>query len=203
MRWPRDRAVPPWVQSRLDTDSVLRVLTIAPRWLTGLPAQDKERLPSFVIDYDQPAVQKLLPKLHSMVGPSSEAQVLQAFVKEHVRGTLQRGWDVASVVAQRREGDCSEYATLAAALARARGRAARVINGIAFVAEHGRVQAFGHVWAEVETGSGWALVDAALPLEEVLYVPVAVLRDESAAYQMTVMADLQRTSLARVNLLGN
>lgn len=96
---------------------------------------------------------------------------------------FQRGFDVASRVAARKEGDCTEHAVLLAALARAFGCPARLVLGIALVPWEGRLFAFGHAWVEVAEGGSWRLADAALlPETGARYVPLHVVDDEGPGY---------------------
>src|SRR5260221_621526 len=89
---------------------------------------------------------------------------LAQFVSRYiVTKDLLRPYDPASVVAQRREGDCSEHAVLLAALGRSFGFATRVVHGIVILEAPGHVEAEGHAWVEWADHSGWLLADAALP----------------------------------------
>ncbi|MCC6354423.1 MAG: transglutaminase family protein [Verrucomicrobiae bacterium] len=88
------------------------------------------------------------------------------------RRNLSKAFSSAAEVAKSLEGDCTEHAVLAAAVARAIGLPSRVVTGLAYL-EPGRGSglstaadkgAFGfHMWAEVMVGPDvWWPVDAAL-----------------------------------------
>lgn len=88
------------------------------------------------------------------------------------RRNLSKAFSTAAEVAKSFEGDCTEHAVLAAAVARAVGLPSRVVTGLAYL-EPGRGTglstaadkgAFGfHMWAEVMVGPDvWWPVDAAL-----------------------------------------
>ncbi|NBD95241.1 MAG: hypothetical protein GVY11_02040 [Gammaproteobacteria bacterium] len=61
---------------------------------------------------------------------------------------------------EKRAGDCSEYASLAVALAQALGVQARKVNGFV-VHEDGRLGPFDfHAWAEIRVDDRWVILDA-------------------------------------------
>jgi transglutaminase-like putative cysteine protease len=79
------------------------------------------------------------------------------------------GYASAVEVAESRQGDCSEFAVLTAALCRAVGIPAQVAVGVAYVSGFGGLQGFGgHAWTQAyvgadERGQGgrWIGLDAA------------------------------------------
>jgi hypothetical protein len=85
---------------------------------------------SFVVDFEEAAVHSLLDNLRQKYGPTPSAKDIESFVYDHVSNkTYSRSFDLASRVAARGEGDCTEHAVLFAALARAFGMYARVVFG--------------------------------------------------------------------------
>ncbi len=147
-----------------------------------LVAQDSR--PSFVIDYDEPSVQALRAEVVRLCGPSPTPDQLARFVSRYIeRKDLLRAFDLASQVARRREGDCTEHAVLLTALARLFGFPARVVTGMAIVAAGGTVEAVGHAWVEVHLSGRWQLADAAIPAEVgARYLPMEVMDDEGPAF---------------------
>jgi transglutaminase-like putative cysteine protease len=86
-----------------------------------------------------------------------------------------RGYDIASVVARRREGDCTEHAVLLAAVLRLAGFPSHLVTGIALFTDKGQPMAFGHAWVEYHDGQAWQLADASNPpsiVRRMRYVPL-------------------------------
>ena len=81
---------------------------------------------------------------------------------------------------------------LLAALARATGRAARVVLGIMLVNTPTSLLAFGHAWTEIHDGEGWRVSDATRPEAQrpgarPHYVPLMELTNEGPGYVMQVL----------------
>jgi transglutaminase-like putative cysteine protease len=148
------------------------------------------RAPTFVVDYDQPAFAPLLAELHTTIGRQPTVEQLRGFVYDYItKKDLARAYDIASVIAARREGDCTEHAVLLAALLRAHGYVARVMNGLVILDVANRPQAFGHAWVETADGGSWRVVDATRATENraARFVPLRPLADEGPAYGADVM----------------
>ena len=79
-------------------------------------------------------------------------------------GVTYDGYLSARDALREREGDCTEYALLLAAAARARGIPARVVAGLAYGSRFvGRPHAFGpHMWVQAWAGKRWVSYDAGL-----------------------------------------
>ena len=82
------------------------------------------------------------------------ARRIEAFVAGYVRNySLSVGHASAAEVAQSREGDCSEFAVLTAALCRAVGIPAQVCSGVAYIGSFRGVPGFaGHAWTQAYVG---------------------------------------------------
>jgi len=98
------------------------------------------------------------------------ARRIESFVARYIDNkSLSVGYASAVEVVESRQGDCSEFAVLTAALCRAVGIPAQVVVGVAYVKEFGGLQGFGgHAWAQAyigadEQGQGgkWIGLDAA------------------------------------------
>ncbi len=88
---------------------------------------------------------------------------IEAFVAEYVENkSLSVGYASAAEVAASRQGDCSEFAVLTAAMCRAVGVPAQVVVGVAYVKDFAGHQGFGgHAWVQAYVGSKWVGLDAA------------------------------------------
>jgi len=98
------------------------------------------------------------------------ARRIEAFVAKYIDNkSMSVGYASAAEVVESRQGDCSEFAVLLAALCRAVGIPAQVAVGVAYVSEFGGLQGFGgHAWVQAyvgadERGQGgkWIGLDAA------------------------------------------
>ena len=92
------------------------------------------------------------------------ARKIEAFVAGFVEGkNLSVGYASAAEVAASRQGDCSEFAVLTAAMCRAVGIPAQVVVGIAYVKNFAGLQDRfgGHAWVQAYIGGKWVGLDAA------------------------------------------
>jgi hypothetical protein len=87
---------------------------------------------------------------------------IEAFVAKYVEDrSLSVGYASAAEVAESRQGDCSEFAVLTAALCRAVGIPAQVVVGVAYVNDFAGHQGFGgHAWTRAYVGTKWVGLDA-------------------------------------------
>jgi transglutaminase-like putative cysteine protease len=164
--------------------------------------------PTFVFDFLEPSVVRLSSEFATM-SPKQSApdtaylDALTAFVAGKVRGTYDRGFDIASEVAVRREGDCKQFAVLTVALARADGVPARLVAGMALLRNGTRYTTFGHAWAELQIEGRWQVADAALAGagKSPRYLPFGVLENEGMGYTGD-LARLTSVWVQRVEVLG-
>ena len=157
---------------------------------------------TFLVDFDDAPVPELVAQLRAD-SPRPQPADIVAFVAKTVKGSHDRGMDIASQVARNRNGDCTEFAVLTAAIARAVGLPARVVVGVAVVTHEGDVNAYGHAWAEIADGAGWQVGDAALATValDVRYLPLGVLDDEGPGYEMS-LARLMPLWVSKVTVLA-
>ena len=154
-----------------------------------LPAH---RTATFVVDFAEPPVAKLSNKLGESYGAEPSIDELVRFVDMAIREkSYRRQFDLASQVAISGEGDCTEHAVLLAAMARATGRAARVVLGVMLVETAEELMALGHAWTEIHDGHAWRVADATrpevqLPQARPRYVPLLGLEDEGPGYALQV-----------------
>ncbi|HUT44976.1 MAG TPA: transglutaminase-like domain-containing protein [Sedimentisphaerales bacterium] len=90
------------------------------------------------------------------------ARKIEAFVAEYIENrSLSVGYASATEVAASRQGDCSEFAVLTAAMCRAVGIPAQVVAGVAYVDDFLGQQGFGgHAWTQAYIGGKWVGLDA-------------------------------------------
>jgi hypothetical protein len=164
---------------------------------------EQERRCSFVLDCDAAPVLSLLDQLRQRA-PAPTVNDVTALVSAHISDkSYARGFDIASVVARRHEGDCTEHAVLLAALLRGIGIPSHVVLGIALIDLDDRLMAFGHAWVEYHDGRAWQLADAANPGEErrrIRYLPVRQLREEGPAYARALFTGLQLTDIQAIGV---
>lgn len=163
------------------------------------------RAASFVVDYDTPAVEAVATRILTEHGDEPTPEQISDFVHAFIEPVMGRGFDFASKVARTRAGDCTEHAVLYAALARRLGYPARVVFGVAIVAEKdGTYQAYGHAWNEVATAKGWQLVDSTgIDADgQIARLPSGYLEDESAGYGRSFITMLN-SAIHRVEILGS
>jgi len=98
------------------------------------------------------------------------ARRIESFVAQYISNkSMSVGYASAAEVVESRQGDCSEFAVLTAAMCRAVGIPAQVVVGVAYVEEFGGLQGFGgHAWTQAYLGGdkqgkggNWVGLDAA------------------------------------------
>jgi len=123
--------------------------------------------PSRFLQSDLPVIRDLAKEAVGDARDASEAvRRIEEFVGRYVRRRdLSVGYASAAEVAASRQGDCSEFAVLTAALCRAVGIPAEVVVGIAYVEDFaGRSGFGGHAWVRAYIGEPtrkWVGLDAA------------------------------------------
>jgi hypothetical protein len=120
--------------------------------------------PTRYVQSDHKSIIKLARRA---VGDSKDAAKaagkIEAFVGDYVENrSLSVGYATAEEVAASRQGDCSEFSVLTAAMCRAVGIPARVVVGVAYVKEYAGLenQFGGHMWTEAYLGNEWIGLDA-------------------------------------------
>lgn len=157
---------------------------------------------TFVVDFAEPDAAKLHAELTQAASAKPDRPDIVEFAAGAIKGSLDRSFDPASVAARNRRGDCSEYAVVVAALARATGLPARVVVGVALISKDGRHEAYGHAWAEVQEGGRWVVADSALHSvgADVEYLPFGVLTDEGPGYILE-LARMSQVWIERIVVL--
>lgn len=131
------------------------------------PSADELRrylAPNAWVDSDDRAV-RAFARGASGGSVESRMSALALAVRRHMTGAIDyRRYATAAEALASREGDCTEFAVLLAAAARARGIPTRLVAGITYGSRLlGQPHAFGpHMWVQAWTGQRWRSYDAAL-----------------------------------------
>jgi hypothetical protein len=90
------------------------------------------------------------------------ARKIEAFVSQYIENrSLSVGYATAAEVVASRQGDCTEFAVLTAAMCRAVGIPAQVVAGVAYVDDFLGQRGFGgHAWTQAYIGGKWVGLDA-------------------------------------------
>lgn len=201
---------------RDDSDQLVVEITATSRF-GGEPTASHGRA-TWVVDYEQPSVQALLQGRRAQTAddeanlgvidantdPDAIAGLIEFSGDQITNVNYRNGFQIASQVAKRQEGDCSEHAVLQTAFARAEGYPARVILGLMLAISGGELEAWGHAWSEIHDGEGWVLADSTRPLrhvDAVYYLPVMELKNEGTGHIMEVFRFSQLRP-SEVTLLG-
>ncbi|MEW9797717.1 transglutaminase-like domain-containing protein [Alteromonas sp. CYL-A6] len=146
---------------------------------------------SFVVDTDEPATRAFTDGFPAAADTPPTPDALMAYVDSYIDNpSYIHGFNIASVIATQRSGDCTEYAVLTSALARALGLPARVILGTVIIDSGDGVLAFGHAWSEVQFDGQWHITDSALYRStgtRHFYLPSGALDNEGPGFGMSLM----------------
>ncbi|HYV65716.1 MAG TPA: transglutaminase-like domain-containing protein [Myxococcales bacterium] len=205
--WPIDPRKRVELRDRLDARWDEAGATVR---LAGYPSSADRVLPgylrpSFLVDFDEPPVAALRERVQRDSGEHPRTRQLEAFVARYVeKKVYTRAHDPASVVARRREGDCTEHAVLLAALARMFGIPARLVVGLALIAPRGQLRAVGHEWVETFEEGSWRPADAIQVDESSVFVrlPLSVVSDEGPGFALSLLGSLSPLDLREVRLLA-
>lgn len=152
--------------------------------------------PSFIIDYNLEVFQQLRKEIIAAHGAGPGGENLAAYVNRYIENkNYTRGFDVASRVAERKEGDCTEHAALLVSLMRMFKIPAKMAFGIKiFTGREGEgYGAFGHAWVEYLDNGKWKAADPTLGMDvDHTYIPLGVLKNEEMDYSMDLVALIQR-----------
>ncbi len=131
-------------------------------------------LPNQWLETEEPVIAEMSREAAGDAGDAlTAARRIERYVRRHIsRKSLAMGMATAAQTARQKEGDCTEHAMLVAALARAAGIPARVVEGVAYVSDS-RGGMFGyHMWAEAYVGE-WLPLDAALEGHDATHLVLA------------------------------
>ncbi len=121
--------------------------------------------PNAWVQSDHPTLRALLRSARANGSVDGRMFRLVRFVQKHMDGSRQSlGYASALQAATNRSGDCTEFALLLAALARASHIPARVVGGLVYSSHFtGKGNVFSpHAWVQVWNGSRWVSFDAGM-----------------------------------------
>lgn len=103
-------------------------------------------------------VQRAKALTQSLHDDEARVRALLIFVSEHLMAGTELREQTAAEILRSKTADCTEYAQLFVALARANGLSAREVSGLVYLGDS--QQRFGgHTWAEVVVDGRWQSVD--------------------------------------------
>ena len=130
------------------------------------PPQPGDLAANAWLQSDDPLIRELTAKAIGNAGtPVLKMRRLRNFVSGYItQHGLDVGYASALEVANHRQGDCTEFAVLLAAMARAAGVPARVVTGMVYTDRYGNAARVfvPHAWVQAWTGQRWQSYDAAL-----------------------------------------
>lgn len=191
-----------------DDNIVTFSLSQSPRFIGK--RKNKYKQDSFVIDFKEQSMKEFLDEFallsQSKINKkNSILQVMTDYVSEYISlPTYIHGFNFASTVATSKSGDCTEYAVLLAALARANGLSSRVIIGTVIIMDDVSVDAVGHAWTEVWYNNEWHILDAALNNmpAQVYYMPTGELSNEGPGFAISLMENTILMPIKIINISG-
>ena len=120
-----------------------------------------------------------------------QMHLLEKAVKAHMTGAIDfRRYDAASAALKSHNGDCTEFAVLLAAAARARGIPTRLAYGIAYASRFtGASHVFSpHVWVQAWDGQRWTSYDAGMGQFDSAHIALAIGDGRPANFRNVVRA---------------
>lgn len=121
--------------------------------------------PTRFLQSDRKEIIKLARRAIGDTKDAAEAvKRIEAFVAGYIENkNLSVGYATAAEVAASRQGDCTEFAVLTAAMCRAVGIPAQIVMGLAYVDEYSdlRDRFGGHAWVQAYIGNKWVGLDSA------------------------------------------
>ena len=130
------------------------------------PPQPGDRAANAWLQSDAPAIRRLAAQaVGNAQSDLARMRRLRAFVSDYITTHgLDVGYASALETLDSRQGDCTEYAVLLAAMARSQGIATRVVSGMVYADRFaGADRVFvPHEWVQAWVGGHWQSFDAAL-----------------------------------------
>jgi len=150
--------------------------------------------PSFVIDFNVEAFKQIREEIVKEYGEKPDPENLINYVNNYIKDkNFNRGFDIASVIAEKREGDCTEHAVLLVSIMRMFKIPARLVIGVKVLNGKENGLAYGHAWVEYILNGKWNGADPSL-LDKVdhSYIPLGTLDREGMDYSMGMITLFNR-----------
>jgi hypothetical protein len=130
------------------------------------PPGDEDRRANAWLQSDAPVIRNLATQVVGDASNDSQRmRRLRIFVSNYItQHGLDVGYASALEVVSNRQGDCTEYAVLLAALARAQGIPARVVTGMVYADRYANTMRvfLPHAWVQAWIDGHWQSYDSAL-----------------------------------------
>jgi hypothetical protein len=174
-------AIPVTAEQDVVMDGGKAVVTICRTCGKAARFTDAERraylAPNRWVQSDAPEVRDFA-RLNSGRGPPAQvmAELVEAIRKHMSGGVDYLGYASATQALESRAGDCTEFAVLLAAAARARGIPARITSGLVYADRFsGKKDVFSpHTWVQAWIGDRWVSFDAGLGSFDATHIALAV-----------------------------
>lgn len=152
------------------------------------------REPSFINDFDAELFKPLREEIIKKYGETPSPDELTRYVNNYITAkNFNRGFDIASVVARKKEGDCTEHAVLLVSLMRMFNIPARLAIGIKIYRKDDLILAVGHAWVEYILGGKWKGADPSLlTAVDHSYIPLGNLEREGLDYTIGMITLFNR-----------
>lgn len=157
--------------SKADKKSVVvKVLPAVPSAGTTFPYEGEDRAAKKAMKsnrYLQSEDDKVVALARKAIGKATDAaeaaRSIEAFVRKYLKKQpISLTYERAGEVLEKKEGDCTEFALLTAAMCRAVGIPARTVYGVVYQKEFGGGKDLfvPHMWVEAYVGNAWFGLDA-------------------------------------------
>jgi hypothetical protein len=157
--------------------------------------------PTFAVTSADPEIVQLARQLEAGAGdPPGRIASILAWMDANIGKAALDAFTASDVLRERR-AECQGHAYLFAALARAMGIPARVVNGIVFSAEHGGFVY--HTWNEAHlAGEGWRALDATFGQARADATHLKLIEGETLAELAPLAGMIGRASVASVRAVA-
>ena len=151
---------------------------------------------TFLVDFQDSIFNPIYLSIERDFGKNPTPSQLKTFTNKYILSNYERSFDIASRVAQIKEGDCTEHTLFLSALSRKYRYPTKIAMGFVIYLFGGQLKATVHMWPEVFSSDLWQIQDSAFSVENSsfsVYVPLFYLEDESYFYQFNFLVSTLNT----------